>query len=153
MDISTRHLLGIDQALAVGATVPFNGKDYTISPLSFCDYAKIVGHNKSQALAAYLLAPASAARSRSQRIQDMNGIMCRPTLKADFANDNLDTLPFKFRQGLLKAHPHITEQEVDDLLTNDEWRETLADIMQIADCGPIEEPGTEEDGESTANPT
>jgi len=153
MDISTRHLLGIDQALAVGAVVPFNGREYTISPLTFCDYAKIVGYNKSQALAAYLLAPGSAARSRGQRIQDMNGIMCRPTLKADFASDNLDTLPFKFRLALQKTHPAITEKEVDDLLTNDEWREALADIMQIADCGPIEDASTEEAGVSPENPT
>lgn len=154
MNISVRHLIGIDQALGMGAEVKFDGKTHTFSPLTFKNYAEVVAHNKSQALAAYLAAPPGMPMKPGQRIRDINGIMCRPTLEGDFAQGDPETLLLKCKLSLRKKHPAITDSEVDALLSNDEWRELICEVMHVVDNGPIEfTDGEQEDGESTANPT
>ncbi len=154
MDVSVRHLLGIDQALGLGATITLGDKTHTFSPLSFKDYAEVVAYNKSQALAAYLEGTRGTMQAPGERIRDMNGLMCRPTMDDDFDQANPATLLLKCRLSLCRKHPTITDAEVDELLSNDEWRETICDVMHVLDTGPVEVKGAKQEvGTSPANPT
>jgi hypothetical protein len=141
-------------ALGVGCTVQYNGTEYTLAPLTFRDYAKIVAHNKSSAFRIY--EDVNSGKRTPHRLRDINAILCRGTREDDLSMSNPETLFVKVGLSLRKAHPKLTDDELDKMLTDDAFRETLCEVMEVINEGPLEftdTPQTMEDGEPTANPT
>ena len=153
MDVSVRHLLGIDQALGEGVTVEFDGKSYTFSPLRFSDYAALVASRKSAALTCYLNTVRGTQQNPTERIRDINGIACRAMVEDDLSIADLSTLLFKCTLSLRKTQPKMTDEEIDTLLSTDEFREQIADILQVIDIGPIDFKKQAGGGQEDGNPT
>lgn len=152
MEISKRHLIGIDQALGVGCTLDLGGKEYTFSPLTFLDYGKVVAFNKSIGLGAYH--DAMEGKRNPTRQRDINAILCRGTKKEDFELDNISALGAKCLRSLLREHPKMTMEEVDKLLTVDAFRERICEVLGIVSEGPLEfTDKPREDGDADENPT
>lgn len=161
MDVSVRHLLGIDQALGEGVTVEFDGKSYTFSPLTFRDYAALLANRKSAALTCYLNTVRGTRQDPTERARDINAIACRAMVKDDLSSGDLNTVLFKCTLSLRKTQPAITDEEIDALLSNDmvreqiedTFREQIAAILEVLNMGPLDFKERSGGDQEQANPT
>lgn len=144
-----RHTVSIERALNTGATIEIGGTPYTFTALTLGDLAHLSSFRKGAALMMYLSASQHCLVDQKTRFDDMHDIMMRGTRECDVTMDDAPGLWECAYLSLRHAHPDITRDAVDELLSSPDGRPLIKDLLTIQNYGPLSKKQREGGGEAS----
>jgi hypothetical protein len=154
MNVTMRHLVALDRALAKGITITLEGKSYCFTPANFDDLAEHLAYRKSLGVAAYLQGAQRVPQDNTTRVRDLAGLTSRTAKEDDYSLADPINLIHLAWLSLRHSHPDTTLQDVSRLLENDQNRDAVADLLGIMDVEPeVFDKPDRGDGDAASNPT
>lgn len=140
MTAKTSTIWALDVAFARGIPdLEYKGKKWTFAPLKFKDWADIVALVRSEAVASYLNAIKDQDVALHQQTAHINAILFGSHAQ-QHSLEALRTPAVRkrvLRKSLEKAHPDVTDEQLDEFLEEENTANMYADIVELISLGPV----------------